>query len=88
MQKKEARRPRTAPREAVRTTRTLAAIFSLRHRSSRTEFMSRSTPLVGLATKSMAPSSSAFKVVSAPSRDSELTMTMGRGLVDMMTSVA
>ena len=50
--------------------------------------MSRSTPLLGLATKSMAPSSSALRVISAPSRDSELTTTIGRGLVDMICSVA
>ena len=66
-------------RVAVRTTRTFAASLSLRFSSSRTVFMSRSTPLEGLGTKSMAPSSSAFKVLAAPSRDSELTITIGRG---------
>src|SRR4051812_8915559 len=50
--------------------------------------MSRSIPLEGLATKSIAPSSSAFSVMSAPSRDSELTITMGRGFDDMIISVA
>src|SRR5882724_9400991 len=73
---------------AVRITRTLDAILNFRESSSRTEFMSKSMPLDGLATKSMAPNSRAFSVVSAPSRDSELTITIGRGLVDMMTSVA
>ena len=38
-------------------------------------------PLEGLATNSMAPSSSARNVLAAPSRDSELTITIGRGFV-------
>src|SRR5258708_16734733 len=75
-------------RVAVRTTRTFAAILSLRPSSSFTELMYKSMPPEGLATKSMAPSSSALSVTSAPSRDSELTIRMGRGLVDMMTSLA
>src|SRR6185437_3172795 len=75
-------------RVAVRTTRTFAAILSLRHNSSFTELMSRSTPPLGLGTKSIAPRSSAFNVTSAPSRDSELTSKIGRGLLDIMISVA
>src|SRR5262245_251819 len=75
-------------RVAVRTTRTFAAILSLRHSSSFTELMSRSMPPLGLATKSIAPSSSDFSVTSAPSFDSELTIRIGRGLLDMMISVA
>src|SRR5579862_639681 len=77
-----------ASREAVRTTRTFADIRNLRNRSSRTLCMSRSTPLDGLETKSIAPSSSAFSVLSAPSRDSELTITIGRGLVVIICAVA
>ena len=50
--------------------------------------MSRSIAPDGFAMNSMAPSSSAFKVLAAPSRDSELTMTIGRGLVVMMCAVA
>src|SRR5205823_12631619 len=50
--------------------------------------MSRSMPLDGLATNSMAPSSSARRVLAAPSRDSELTMTMGFGFVVMISAVA
>ena len=73
---------------AVRTTRTFAAIFSLRVSSSRILRMSRSMPLVGLGTKSMAPSSRARRVLAAPSRDSELTITTGRGCCDMISSVA
>ncbi len=73
---------------AVRTTRTFAAIFSLRVSSSRILRMSRSMPLEGLGTKSMAPSSRARKVLAAPSRDSELTITTGRGCCDMINSVA
>src|SRR5271170_4379989 len=73
---------------AVRTTRTFAAIFSLRVSSSRILRMSRSMPLVGLGTKSMAPSSRARRVLAAPSRDSELTITTGRGCWDMISSVA
>ena len=72
----------------MRTTRTLAAILSLRQSSSFTELMSRSMPPVGLGTKSIAPSSSDLSVTSAPSRDSELTIKIGRGLLDMMISVA
>src|SRR5258708_13742970 len=75
-------------RVAVLTTRTLEATLSLRYSSSLTELMSRSIPPPGLGTKSMAPSSSAFSVMSAPSRDSELTISTGRGLLDIMTSVA
>jgi hypothetical protein len=77
-----------ASREAVRTTRTFADIRTLRSKSSRTLCMSRSIPLDGLETKSIAPSSRAFSVLSAPSRDSELTMTIGRGLVVMICAVA
>src|SRR5271167_4732584 len=73
---------------AVRTTRTFAAIFSFRVSSSRMLRMSKSTPLVGLGTKSIAPNSSARKVLAAPSRDSELTITIGRGFCDMINSVA
>src|SRR5271154_1648209 len=73
---------------AVRTTRTFAAIFSLRVSSSRMLRMSKSTPLVGLGTKSIAPNSRARKVLAAPSRDSELTITTGRGCCDMISSVA
>src|SRR5712675_1019542 len=74
--------------EAVRTTRTFAAMRTLRSRSSLTLCMSRSMPLEGLATNSMAPSSSALRVLAAPSLDSELTMTMGFGLVVMICAVA
>src|SRR5215472_3637303 len=77
-----------ARREAVRTTRTFAAIRILRRSSSFTLCMSRSTPLDGLATNSMAPSSRARSVLDAPSRDSELTMTMGLGFVVMISAVA
>ena len=45
-------------------------------------------PLEGLGTKSIAPSSSARRVLAVPSRDSELTITIGRGLSDMINSVA
>src|ERR1700691_2959758 len=76
------------PRVAVRTTRTFAAILSLRVSSSRTLRISKSIPLEGLGTKSIAPSSSARKVLEAPSRDSELTMTIGLGCCDMIISVA
>jgi hypothetical protein len=75
-------------RVAVRTTRTFETIFSLRINSSRTVFISRSIPLDGFATKSMAPSSSALSVMSAPSRDSELTTRIGLGFEDMINSVA
>jgi hypothetical protein len=77
-----------ASREAVRTTRTFAAMRTLRSKSSRTLCISRSMPLDGLATNSMAPNSSAFKVLAAPSRDSELTITIGRGFVVMISAVA
>src|ERR1700674_3451113 len=77
-----------ASREAVRTTRTLAAMRTLRRSSSLTLSISRSMPLDGLATNSIAPSSSARRVLAAPSRDSELTMTMGRGFVVMISAVA
>src|SRR5713226_2795319 len=75
-------------REAVRTTCTFAAILSFLQRSSRMSFMSRSMPLEGLATNSIAPSSRARNVLSAPSRDSELTITIGRGLLAMIISLA
>ena len=73
---------------AVRTTRTLAAMRTLRRSSSFTLCMSRSMPPEGLATNSMAPSSSARRVLAAPSFDSELTMTMGFGFVVMISAVA
>ena len=69
-----------ASREAVRTTRTFAAMRTLRNKSSFTLCISRSIPLEGLATNSIAPSSRAFKVLAAPSFDSELTITIGRGI--------
>ena len=50
--------------------------------------MSRSMPPEGFVTNSMAPSSSAFSVLAAPSLVSELTTTMGRGLLVMMCAVA
>src|SRR6266849_1201235 len=75
-------------REAVRTTRTFAAMRILRSNSSFTLCISRSMALDGLATNSMAPSSSARSVLAAPSRDSELTMTIGRGFVVMISAVA
>src|SRR3989442_1791341 len=75
-------------RAAVRTTRTFAAIRTLRSSSSFTLFMSRSIELEGFPTNSMAPSSNARSVLAAPSFDSELTITMGRGLHDMICSVA
>ena len=56
-----------ASREAVRTTRTFAAMRTLRNKSSFTLCISRSMPLEGLATNSIAPSSSAFSVLAAPS---------------------
>src|SRR6185437_7930572 len=68
-------------RAAVLTTRTFAAIFSLRQSSSFTELISKSIPDDGFATKSIAPSCSALSVTSAPSRDSELTITTGCGLL-------
>src|SRR6266404_2415015 len=74
--------------DAVRTTRTFAATRTLRSSSSLTLCMSRSMPLEGLATNSMAPSSSALSVLAAPSFDSELTITMGRGFVVMICAVA
>src|SRR5260370_746145 len=74
--------------DAVRTTRTFAAMRTLRSSSSLTFCMSRSMPLEGLATNSMAPSSSALSVLAAPSLDSELTITMGRGFVVMICAVA
>src|SRR6266852_4301330 len=77
-----------ARRDAVRTTRTLEAIFTLRSNSSRMLCMSRSMALLGLATNSIAPSSRAFRAPLAPSRDSDLTMTIGRGLVVMICAVA
>src|SRR6267143_1883432 len=77
-----------ASREAVRTTRTLHAIRTLRNSSSFTLCMSRSMALEGLATNSMAPSSRARSVLAAPSLDSELTMTIGRGFVVMISAVA
>ena len=73
---------------AVRTTRTFAAIFNLRVSSSRTLRISKSIPLEGFGTKSIAPSSSARNVPEAPSRDSELTITIGRGCWDIISSVA
>src|SRR5580700_10035117 len=73
---------------AVRTTRTFAAILSFRVNSSRTLLISKSIPLEGLGTKSIAPNSSARSVPEAPSRDSELTITIGRGCCDMINSVA
>src|SRR5712691_4145090 len=60
----------------------------LRSNSSLTLCISRSMALDGLATNSMAPSSRARSVLAAPSRDSELTMTIGRGLVVMISAVA
>src|SRR3984957_17576514 len=78
----------TFARVAVRITRTFAAIFNLRVSSSRTLRISRSIPLEGFGTKSIAPSSSARSVSAAPSRDSELTITIGRGFCDMISSVA
>ena len=51
---------------AVRTTRTFAAILILLRSSSRTFFMSRSMPLEGFVTKSMAPNSRARSVLAAP----------------------
>ena len=75
-------------RAAVRTTRTFAAIRTLRSSSSFTLFMSRSIELEGFPTNSMAPSSSARSVLAVPSFDSELTITMGRGSHDMICSVA
>src|SRR5437870_13579903 len=42
--------------------------------------------LDGLATNSIAPSSSARRVLAAPSRESELTMTIGRGFVVMISA--
>ncbi len=73
---------------AVRTTRTFAAIFNLRRSSSPTVRMSRSIPFTGFGTKSTAPNSSARRVLAVPSRDSELTITMGRGFCVMINSVA
>src|SRR6266850_1496266 len=77
-----------ASREAVRTTRTLEAMRTLRRSSSFTLCISRSMPLEGLATNSMAPSSSARSVLAAPSLDSELTITIGRGFVVIISAVA
>src|SRR5579859_1144170 len=77
-----------ASREAVRTTRTFAAIRTLRSKSSLTLCMSRSIPDDGLVTKSIAPSSRAFSVLAAPSLLSELTTTIGRGFVVMICAVA
>ena len=77
-----------AKRVAVRTTRTLAAMRILRSNSSLTLCMSRSMPPDGLATNSIAPNSSARRVLAAPSFDSELTMTMGFGFVVMISAVA
>src|SRR5580700_10993297 len=77
-----------ASRDAVRTTRTLAAIRTLRTSSSFTLCISRSMPDEGLVTNSIAPSSSAFSVLAAPSLLSELTITMGRGLLVMICAVA
>ena len=77
-----------ATREAVRTTRTFAAMRTLRNKSSRTLCISRSIPLDGLATNSIAPSSRARNVLAAPSRDSELTTTIGRGFVVIISAVA
>src|SRR3984893_6262308 len=78
----------SASLDAVRTTRTFAAMRTLRSRSSLTLCMSRSMPLEGFATNSMAPSSSAFSVLAAPSLDSELTITIGFGFVVMICAVA
>src|SRR5258708_6502568 len=60
----------------------------LRSNSSFTLCMSRSMALDGLATNSMAPGSNARSVLAAPSRDSELTITIGRGFVVMISAVA
>src|SRR6267143_3210720 len=77
-----------ASREAVRTTRTLEAMRTFRRSSSFTLCISRSMPLEGLPTNSMAPSSSARSVLAAPSLDSELTITIGRGFVVIISAVA
>src|SRR5216684_3350925 len=77
-----------ASREAVRTTRTFAAMRTLRSSSSFTFCMSRSMPLEGLPTNSMAPSSSDLSEPAAPSLDSELTITIGLGFVVMIWAVA
>src|SRR6267143_6323759 len=77
-----------ASREAVRTTRTLEAMRTFRRSSSFTLCISRSMPLEGLATNSMAPSSNARSVLAAPSLDSELTITIGRGFVVIISAVA
>src|SRR5207245_641691 len=74
--------------EAVRTTRSLSAMRILRSNSSLTLCISRSMALDGLATNSIAPSSNARSVLAAPSHDSELTMTIGRGFVVMSSAVA
>src|SRR5208283_1809593 len=60
---------------------------TLRTRSSLMLCMSRSMPPLGLVTKSMAPSSRAFRVLEAPSLLSELTTTIGRGLLVMLISM-
>src|SRR5438132_4630182 len=78
----------SARREAVRTTRTLAAIRTLRRSSSFTLCISRSMAPDGLATNSIAPSSRARRVLAAPSRDSELTITIGFGFVVIISAVA
>src|SRR5215469_1508776 len=77
-----------ASRTAVRTTRTLAAMRTLRSNSSLTLCMSRSMPPLGLVTNSIAPSSRALSVLAAPSLLSELTTTIGRGLLVMICAVA
>src|SRR6266481_779768 len=61
---------------------------TLRRSSSFTLCISRSMAPDGWATNSIAPSSNARRVLAAPSRDSELTMTIGRGLVVMISAVA
>src|SRR5713101_3339905 len=77
-----------ARRDAVRTTRTFAAMRTLRSSSSVTLCISKSMEREGLATNSIAPSSSARSVLAAPSFDSELTTTIGRGFVVMISAVA
>src|SRR5713101_4333269 len=61
---------------------------TLRRSSSFTLCISRSMAPDGLPTNSIAPSSSARSVLAAPSLESELTMTMGRGFVVMISAVA
>src|SRR5467141_2420935 len=61
---------------------------TLRSSSSFTFCMSRSMPLEGLPTNSMAPSSSDLSEPAAPSLDSELTITIGLGFVVMIWAVA